>query len=69
MHVDQDAVELYMLLELALGGEMFTKLRDLYRFDEPASRFYAACVASAFTHMHDLKIVYRDLKARSRLIP
>lgn len=64
----QDGVELYMLLELALGGELFSRLRDLYRFDENASRFYAACVTSAFTHMHDNKIVYRDLKPENLLL-
>jgi CRP-like cAMP-binding protein len=64
----QDGVELYMLLELALGGELFTRLRDLYRFDEPASRFYAACVTSAFMHLHDLNVVYRDLKPENLLL-
>merc|ERR1719201_2774336 len=58
----QDTDEIYMLLELALGGELFSILREHIKFDEPTSRFYSACVASAFSYMHDKQIVYRDLK-------
>lgn len=57
-----------MVLELALGGEIFSLLRDRGRFDENGSRFYTACVVSAFIHMHDLKIVYRDLKPENLLL-
>jgi len=64
----QDATELYMVLELALGGELFTVLRDRVRFDEPMARFYAASVVSAFIHLHDKKIVYRDLKPENLLL-
>ena len=55
----QDRVELYMVLELALGGELFSLLRDKIRFDENMTRFYAACVISAFIHLHDQSIAYR----------
>ena len=47
----QDSGELYMLLELALGGELFTLLaKRAPLFDSPA-RFYAACVVSMFSYM------------------
>ena len=39
-----------MLLELALGGELFTILRERQKFDEPTSRFYGANVAAAFEY-------------------
>jgi len=63
----QDPDEIYMLLELALGGELFSVLRERIKFDEPTSRFYGACVASAFSYMHDKQIVYRDLKPENLL--
>ena len=63
----QDDEEIYMLLELALGGELFSVLREKNHFDEGQSRFYAACVCSAFSYMHDRKIVYRDLKPENLL--
>mmetsp|Transcript_18118 Transcript_18118/g.43343 ORF Transcript_18118/g.43343 Transcript_18118/m.43343 type:complete len:789 (-) Transcript_18118:558-2924(-) len=63
----QDQDEIYMLLELALGGELFSVLRERIKFDEPTSRFYSACVASAFSYLHDKFIVYRDLKPENLL--
>ena len=64
----QDSDELYMLLELALGGELFTILRERQKFDEPTSRFYGANVAAAFEYLHERKIVYRDLKPENLLL-
>jgi len=63
----QDSDEIYMLLELALGGELFSILRERNNFSENISRFYAANVASAFAYMHDLQVVYRDLKPENLL--
>lgn len=64
----QDADELYMLLEIALGGELFSLLRDRIKFDEPTSRFYSANVCAVFEYMHDRRIVYRDLKPENLLL-
>ena len=56
----QDAGELYMLIELALGGELFTLLaKRAPLFDSPA-RFYAASVVSMFSYMHNLKGMLRS---------
>ena len=63
----QDDNEIYMLLELALGGELFSELRAKVKFEEKQSCFYAACVGAAFAYMHDLQIVYRDLKPENLL--
>jgi len=59
---------LYFLQEVALGGELFTILRSRARFDEPTSRFYAACVVLGFEHMHKKNIIYRDLKPENLLL-
>jgi len=54
--------EVHMMLELALGGELFTRLRAVGKFDEPTSKLYSAIVASAFAYLHARKIAHRDLK-------
>ena len=63
-----DGKYVYLLLELCLGGELFTFLRKAGRFTEKASRFYAAIVTRAFEHMHDKHIIYRDLKPENLLL-
>jgi len=64
----KDDKYIYFLLELALGGEMFTFLRKAGRFNEKASRFYATSVVLAFEQMHNKSIVYRDLKPENLLL-
>jgi len=64
----QDAGELYMLLEVALGGELFSLLAKRAPLPDAHARFYSAQVVSIFSYMHGLKIVYRDLKPENLLI-
>ncbi len=59
---------LYFLLEVCLGGELFTLLRSQRLFDENTAKFYAACVVLAFEHMHAQNIIYRDLKPENLLL-
>ena len=60
----QDIKNLYFILEFVNGGEMFTILQKLpkRRFTEEQTRFYAAETVLAFDYLHNLDIVYRDLK-------
>jgi hypothetical protein len=53
---------IYFVLELLLGGELFTFLRNETQFSESWSRFYSASVLMAFCQIHGRKIAYRDLK-------
>jgi len=64
----KDKDRLYFLLEPALGGELFSVLREKPLFDEPTARFFAACVVSAFEYMHSKNIIYRDLKPENLLL-
>lgn len=58
----QDKYNIYFVLELLQGGELFTHLRARGKLSEQAARFYAATVVYAFSTIHAKKIAYRDLK-------
>jgi CRP-like cAMP-binding protein len=64
----QDPKYVYFILEILLGGELFTWLRKNGRFEEAASKFYSAQVVLAFQHMHAKKVAYRDLKPENLVL-
>ena len=53
---------LYFLIELCQGGEMFTHLRKLEKYQEKDARFWAASVILCLGEMKKKNIAYRDLK-------
>ncbi|XP_011147282.2 cAMP-dependent protein kinase catalytic subunit-like [Harpegnathos saltator] len=64
----KDNSYVYMVLPFVHGGEMFTHLRRLGKFDESLARFYAAQVALALEYLHHCSLIYRDLKPENILI-
>jgi len=58
----KDDWRVYLLLDVCLGGELFTILRKKRSFNENETQFYSACVVEAFDYMHSMDIIYRDLK-------
>ncbi|XP_011162555.1 cAMP-dependent protein kinase catalytic subunit beta-like [Solenopsis invicta] len=64
----KDNSYVYMVLPFAQGGEMFTHLRRMGKFDESLARFYAAQVVLALEYLHHCSLIYRDLKPENILI-
>lgn len=65
----QDHEKLYLILEYAQGGELFTHLAQERMFDEPTASFYLAEMVLALEHLHtNLGVVYRDLKPENCLL-
>ena len=64
----KDNAYLYMLQEFVPGGELFTHLRRVGRFNENDARFYAAQILMTFEYLHYIDIIYRDLKPENVLI-
>uniref|UniRef100_A0A2K6F1I6 non-specific serine/threonine protein kinase n=1 Tax=Propithecus coquereli TaxID=379532 RepID=A0A2K6F1I6_PROCO len=54
--------KLYLILDFLRGGDVFTRLSKEVLFTEEDVKFYLAELALALDHLHQLGIVYRDLK-------
>jgi len=60
---------LYLLLELALGGELYATYNKKNLWGkEPLAKFCVAGTLFAFDHLHSKKIIFRDLKPENLLL-
>jgi len=64
----QTSGKLYLILQLARGGEVFTYMEQEGMFMEDAARTYLAELVLALEHVHSLGIIYRDLKPENILL-
>ncbi|KAJ9594900.1 hypothetical protein L9F63_013805 [Diploptera punctata] len=64
----KDNSNIYFVMPFITGGEMFTHLRQIGKFSETLSRFYASQVILALEYLHYLDLIYRDLKPENILI-
>jgi serine/threonine protein kinase len=64
----QTSKELFFVMELCTGGELFYHLQVKETFTEPQAKFYISQVVKAISHLHERGIVYRDLKPENLLV-
>lgn len=65
----QDHEKLYLILEYAQGGELFTRMLTEQMFPEDTAAFYMAEMVLALEHLHhNVGVVYRDLKPENILL-
>ena len=65
----QDQEKLYLILEYAQGGELFTHLAMERMFSEEVAAFYMAEMILALEHLHhNVRVIYRDLKPENCLL-
>lgn len=58
---------MYMVEELAPGGELFEYVANTGKFSEEISRTYYKQLLNALSHMHSKGIAHRDLKPENLL--
>ena len=60
---------LYFLMELALGGNLYITYGRKSLYGSPLhARYYVASVVFAFEHLHERRIIYRDLKPENLVL-
>ncbi|EGR29246.1 protein kinase domain protein [Ichthyophthirius multifiliis] len=64
----QNNKKLFFLLEYCPGGELFNLLWRKKTFNESQTLFYVAQIVLGLEYLHDLNIIYRDLKPENVLI-
>ncbi|TPX34457.1 hypothetical protein SmJEL517_g02916 [Synchytrium microbalum] len=66
--VYEDAEQVYIVLELVPGGEMFDRITQLTKFTEEQTRQVMIQMLSAIKYLHERGIVHRDLKPENVLM-
>ena len=64
----QNTDELYFVMDICTGGEIFFHLSKFKRFPEELAKFYFCEILLGIEYLHSLNIVYRDLKPENILI-
>ncbi|ORZ39052.1 kinase-like domain-containing protein [Catenaria anguillulae PL171] len=64
----QDDENMFMVLDLMLGGDLRFHLNRLGQFSERVCVFYAAELSSALMYLHSKRIIHRDIKPENLLL-
>ncbi|KAJ3374714.1 hypothetical protein GGF31_006611 [Allomyces arbusculus] len=64
----QDDENMFMVLDLMLGGDLRFHLNRMGKFTERMAVFYAAELSSALMYLHTRRVVHRDIKPDNILL-
>lgn len=64
----EDRVNIYLVMELIPGGDLFDHLISRTILPEPDVKFYVVNVIDALTYLHARQIVFRDLKPENLML-
>jgi len=59
---------LYFIMDFINGGELFHHLSKEKKFSEDRTKFYAAEIVSGLQYLHNIGVIYRDLKPENLLL-
>uniref|UniRef100_A0A8C5QZT7 Ribosomal protein S6 kinase n=1 Tax=Leptobrachium leishanense TaxID=445787 RepID=A0A8C5QZT7_9ANUR len=65
--VYHDQLHTFLVMELLKGGELFERIKKKKVFSESEASHIMRRLVSAVSHMHDVGVVHRDLKAENFL--
>ena len=57
-----------LYLDFVNGGELFSHLQKEKKFPEPRTKFYVAQITLGLEYLHNMGIIYRDLKPENLLL-
>ena len=60
--------KLYLIVDFVQGGELYYHLRNKKSFSVAETQFFLAELALALGKLHELDIIYRDLKPENVLV-
>ena len=58
----QDKMNLYLIMDLLLGGDLRYHIARKRKFSEEITRFFIACLVHALEAVHAANIIHRDIK-------
>ncbi|XP_035783771.1 serine/threonine-protein kinase GL21140-like [Anopheles albimanus] len=68
VHDIETMKNMYLVLELVRGGDLFDAITRVTRFSENQSKIMMKHLASAMSYLHSLSIVHRDIKPENLLV-
>jgi len=63
-----DSSRVYLILEYAAGGELYSKLKQEKRFDEKTAAKYIVQIVEALQYCHTKHVIHRDIKPENLLL-